>query len=212
MMQLRKIWDRYAVLSVMMVSFLIMPVMGSAAENKILVNLPSIYAKYEGQIEALFREYKKAETKEGKKAIKERRNDVFKAYEAEIEKFNKKTPLAGKKLPVKTDGELPFSVQNAQIVSVSTDTLRFSATVKFNRDMKDEKGQILQRETVYFCAVDKKGDRIKDTWNYATNSGWIDLTRGTEYEVRGHWKPKRVMNMVDFDHLLIVPKADYKKK
>jgi hypothetical protein len=211
-MQLKKRWSGYAVLCFVVAGFIGLPALGSAAGNKILGNLPAIYAKYEGQLEVLFQEYKKAQNKDEKRAIKEKRNDVFKAYEAEIEKFNAKNPLAGKQLPVKTAGKLPFTVQKAEIASVSRDTLKFKATLKFSQDMKDDKGKILERETVYFCAADKKGNPIKNTWNFGTNSDWIKLTKGTVYEIRGHWKGNRVMTMDSFDHLLIVPKDDYKKK
>lgn len=210
-MGFKKKWAGYAVLGFVMVSLAGLPAMGGAA-NTILGNLPGIHAKYQGQLEVLFQEYKKAKTKEEKQAAKDQKSDIFKAYKAEIESYNGTTPLAGKKLPVKTSGELPFSVQNAEFLSVSTDTLKFSVTVRFNQDMIDDAGQILERESVYFCAVDKKGGLIKNTWNYATNSDWIKLTRGTVYEVQGHWKANRVMHMADFDHLLIVPKSEYKKK
>ena len=89
--------------------------------------------------------------------------------------------------------------------------MEFIITSKIKQDIKDNKGKLKQRISIYFVAIDKHNKPIKNTFNWATNDGWIKLYRGTIYDAQGHWNAERLQNMGNFKHLKIMTKEEYYK-
>lgn len=177
--------------------------------NAYLGKLPGFYKKSEGVLTDLVNRYRNAKTKEEKKQIRAEKKEKKKEIKETFAKFNQSNPLKDTKLPFKVSGKLPFEVQSVTITKVSMNSVSFIIQVKINEDIKGSDGEISQRITVYFAAVDSNDEVISHTWNGATNWGWIKLTAGTIYDAKGWWNANRVQNMEDFAFLRIMSKDEY---
>jgi len=183
--------------------------------NADLGNLSIVYHKHFPKLEVLQKLYikaRRAKDDEAKDKVKLERSAVTESLKVDVEQFNQTTPLKDKELPFKVVSEnLPFDVQSIKIEEVTYKSVLFSIQVKINQDIKKPDGELSQRISIHFVAVDSEDKIIPNTWNWATNHGWIKLKKDTIYDAEGHWNSVRVQNMQDFSTVKIMSKEDYKK-
>ena len=132
--------------------------------------------------------------------------------QAKIAQFISSNPVIGSKIPFKTFGNLPFTVQQVKVSMLNYSRMEFIVKAKINQDIKNTKGEIEQRISIYFGAIGKDNKPIKGTKNWATNHGWVKLLSGTVYDAMGHWNGVRLQNMGNFKYLKIMSKSEYKKR
>lgn len=178
---------------------------GGSTQNAYLGKFPSMEKDYEAKIAEMEEKISNAKSMDEMVEFGNKLENLEKEKETKIDEYVATKPFADT-LPLKRMNEdSRYAIKNVTIKTARTGVLN----IEFAIDIKENIPGLL---TVYFKAIDSKGQEIPGSRTVAASFARVDLIPGTAYTVEGGWRSSVIQQMEDFAGVVQITKEEYEMK
>lgn len=179
-------------------------------KNEFLGEVPSLEKGYYDKMQEKEKAIKECTDQEKAFKLNKEKELLKDEWDAKIKESIAANPLT-KALPVESLAGVDYTITGIKVDKTSKGYMGLKFSIKINKDMKDEYGNLKKDLMVYFKALDKDNKDIEGSLTVAVVFKREEMTAGKTVEATATWQTKGIKNMENFAKIKVITKEEYDK-